>query len=235
MLPALRGSAVFVPDIIRVCPSGLYASVFIWMDLSILYGYSSFWQTACLYFCLYRYTVFHVCCFWGGGVSGRWWGGGSRLPVLAVFIRWSPWVGHLSKLVWGWVVSALADARWLVCLQWCLSGGGGVLSGRARSLPWVFSWFGGEGMCGHVFWELVLSFCRKQTCFWIMNTTGIRCVVCNQWYKVWNLGFGPATGRTDCCNKNVIKDQSVLLSAPCHRYILFAPNSHENFTNNLIR
>ena len=32
------------------------------------------------------------------------------------------------------------------------------------------------------------------------------------------LGIIPATGGTDCCNKSVVKDQSVLLSAPRHHY-----------------
>ena len=34
----------------------------------------------------------------GGGVFDRWWEGGSRSPVLAIFSGWSPLVGLLSKL-----------------------------------------------------------------------------------------------------------------------------------------
>ena len=49
---------------------------------------------------------------------------------------------------------------------------GRVLSGRARSLPWVFPRFGSEGMNGQVFGELVLGFCRMQTCLSFMIHNG---------------------------------------------------------------
>ena len=56
------------------------------------------------------------------------------------------------------------------CLQWCLSGR--VLLGCARSLSWGFPRFGREGMRGHVFGELALGFCKKQTFFWIHEHNG---------------------------------------------------------------
>ena len=87
MLPALRGPAVFVPHIIRVCPSDRWL-----ICLSFyLYGPGHSGLFAFLFLVCTVILCFLSVVLGGGGGFDRWWGGGgSRSPVLAVFSEWSP-------------------------------------------------------------------------------------------------------------------------------------------------
>ena len=93
MLPALHGPTVFVPHIIRVCPSDrwLYASAFICID-RVHCVWVFFIPADCLFVFLFLVCTVILCFIsvLGSGVFDRWWGGGSHSPVLAVFSGWSP-------------------------------------------------------------------------------------------------------------------------------------------------
>ena len=132
MLPALRGRACFRTSYY----SGLSAwpvaylprFLFEWTG-SILYGYSSFRQIACLYFCFLFVLVLLYCVsyllFLRGGVSDWWWGGG---PVL----QFSP-VGHLSILGLGICCSCPADVRCVLSSAFLIAGGDSVAPDRFAS------------------------------------------------------------------------------------------------------
>ena len=95
MLPALRGPAVFVPHIIRVCLSDRWLNymprfLFVWTG-SFLYGYFSFRQIACLYFCLFvilLYCVSYLIVLGAGFLAS----GGKGVPFssFVVISGWSP-------------------------------------------------------------------------------------------------------------------------------------------------
>ena len=78
MLPALRGPAVFVPHIIRVCPSDrcLICLGFYLHGPGPFCLHSGRLHDCILVSCLYCYIVFHICCSWVGFPTG----GGEGVP-----------------------------------------------------------------------------------------------------------------------------------------------------------